>query len=178
MIINKSPLKNYEDSLLAYAFFEWSWLHFRYDATLGAGAQRWDTVVPLGSLPACTGTCTQRGKLYMEVWTVSSKGTKGKWLIYRRERKSWSGNGSLIREKSSGDPRILKVQSCPAFSHHISETMHFRITGANTHSNTLNPNHFCYWDLVSDDTIFVYRCKNKYNMCLAFSCSFSLLKNI
>ena len=113
MIINKSPLKNYEDSLLAYAFFEWSWLHFRYDATLGAGAQRWDTVLPLkGSLPACPGTRTQRGILYMEVWMVSSEGTKGKWLIYRREWKSWSGNGSLIREKSNqGIQEFLKCKA-------------------------------------------------------------------
>ena len=120
-------------------------------------------------LTACTGIRTQRGELCMEVWMVSIEDTNGKWLIYRREWKSWSGNRSLKREKPNQRiQEFLKCKTVLHFSHHISETMYFRITGAHTHSNTLNPNHFCYWDLVSDDIIFVCRCKNKYNMCFAF----------
>ena len=120
-------------------------------------------------LTACTGIRTQRGKLCMEVWMVSIEDTNGKWLIYRREWKSWSRNRSLKREKPN--QRIQEFLKCKTVLHLLTSYIWNHVLQNHGGTHTLQHLESKPFLLLKPRKWWHNICvqvQNKYNMCLAF----------
>lgn len=147
--------------------------------------QEWDTLstwvmnlsyreeLCLGEYPQ-QGTSGQRDQ---ERRTGKRRWKEGREMIDvpRKEEARWGENGLLLEEIQGVGPRIISSMDscCTASQPNICSCTFPKHVGAYAQLNALDPNHFHRWNEVKVWCLYTDTNKNKYNMCSAFSRSFS-----